>query len=342
MAMLPILARCLSLVLVLGACTAPDTRKETGESSLADPRASLAPEAARSLTERIAPGEDRTPGSWPGDRQVAVALTFDLDAELVWLSQPDAATPAELSRGRFGVRAGLPRVLDLLDRHEVPATFFMAALILELHPGAVEAIRSRGRHEIGYHGYGHERVRTLTEEQERAALRRGLALFDERGLRPRIFRSPSWNFSPHTLSLLQEHGFRFDSSLMADDRPYEILAGGEPSGIIELPVDWSLDDWPYFQLDWSVPGMGLRDPEDVLGTWIAEFEGIRADGGLFTLTLHPQVIGRWSRLRALERLVEHIKSGGDAWFATLGAAGEHVLEMEDQREAAQAAARRGS
>jgi peptidoglycan-N-acetylglucosamine deacetylase len=290
-----------------------------------DPRARLVPEEARKLISQVRPGKKLLPTVWPGGKKVAVALTFDLDAELIWMEYPDQTSPSSLSRGRYGPRTGLGRILELLERRNIAATFFLPALIFELYPEAVAAIRASGRHEIGYHGYAHEDIRTLTEEEERDAMRRGLALFQKAGLRPSIFRSASWNFSPSTLRLLRELGFRFDSSLMADDAPYELLADTIPTGIIELPVDWSLDDWPYFQLEWGLPLPGLRNPDEVFEIWKEEFDGIRSEGGVLTLTMHPQVIGRWSRLRMMERFIDYTESN-DAWFTTLGEIGEYVVQ----------------
>jgi peptidoglycan/xylan/chitin deacetylase (PgdA/CDA1 family) len=305
-----------SILLSITICTAQEYAP--------DPRWNVTVEKARQIISQVQPGPNVTPKSWPEGKRVAVALTFDLDAELVWMDDPENVSPAELSRGRYGPRAGLSRILALLDRRNIPATFFMPALIVKMHPEAIAAIRKNKRHEIGFHGYGHESVGTLSEQQERQAMQQALQIFKEAGIAPRVYRSPSWDFSSSTLQLLQEFGFRFDSSLMGDDRPYEILAGTQPTGIIELPVDWSLDDWPYFQLEWEVPLPGLRTPGEVLEIWKDEFDGIRSEGGAFILTMHPQVIGRWSRLRMLERLLDHINASGEVWYATLGEIGEHL------------------
>ncbi len=310
-------ARVTLLLVAAGVCSAQE--------NIPDPRAGLAPMEARGIISQIQPGKRLLPTVWPAGKKVAVAFTFDLDAELIWMEYPDETSPSSLSRGRYGPSTGLGRILDILDRRNIAATFFLPALILELYPEAVAAIRASGRHEIGYHGYAHEDVRTLTEDEERDAMQRGMALFEKAGLHPTVFRSASWNFSPSTLRLLHELGFRFDSSLMADDAPYELLADTIPTGVIELPVDWSLDDWPYFQLEWGLPLPGLRNPNDVLEIWKDEFDGIRSEGGVFTLTLHPQVIGRWSRIRALEKLIEYIEAN-DAWVTTVGEIGDYVVQ----------------
>jgi peptidoglycan/xylan/chitin deacetylase (PgdA/CDA1 family) len=314
------LSPCIAVTLLLVAADVCSAQEVTP-----DPRATLTPAEAREIISQIGQGKRLLPTVWPDGKKVAVALTFDLDAELIWMEYPDETSPSSLSRGRYGPRTGLGRILDLLDRRDIAATFFLPALMLDLYPDAAAAIRASGKHEIGYHGYGHEDVRTLTEDEERDAMQRGLALFEKAGLHPTMFRSASWNFSPSTLRLLRELGFRFDSSLMADDAPYELLADTLSTGIIELPVDWSLDDWPYFQLEWGLPLPGLRNPNEVLEIWKDEFDGIRSEGGVFTLTLHPQVIGRWSRIRALEKLIEYMEAN-DAWVTTLGEIGDYVVQ----------------
>jgi peptidoglycan/xylan/chitin deacetylase (PgdA/CDA1 family)/Iap family predicted aminopeptidase len=283
-----------------------------------DPRAALEIDQARRIIAGVEPGRDLTPMTWPTKKRVAVGLTFDLDAELAWMADPAQASPDDLSRGRYGPRAGLPRILALLERHGIPATFFLPALQLELHPEAVASIRSHPGHEIGFHGYAHEGVTTLSAAEERRAMSKGLDLFRKADIEPGAYRSPSWEFSTATLGLLREFGFNVDSSLMGDDRPYEILSHGEPTGIVELPIDWSLDDWVHFQIDWDYPLQATRDPAQVLAIWKGEFDAIRQEGGVFVLTMHPQVIGRPGRIAMLEQLIEHIESGGDAWFASLG------------------------
>lgn len=301
-----------SLLLLL-VCVSP----VSGQEDSPDPRWNLSPEKAARLAHSVRPGRDLTPDSWPEGKKVAVALTFDLDAELVWMDDPDNTSPSDLSRGHYGPEAGLQRILNLLRSRRIPATFFMAAMILKLHPESIELIRKETQHEIGFHGYAHESVGTLTEEQEREAMQKGLEMFRSIGLRPKIYRSPSWDFSPNTLKLIKEFGFQVDSSLMGSDRPYEIYASDQPTGIVELPVDWAMDDWPYFQFEWDASGTGLRSPDDVLKIWIEEFEGARSEGGVFMLTMHPQVIGRWSRIRMLGKLIDHINISGDAWYATV-------------------------
>jgi peptidoglycan/xylan/chitin deacetylase (PgdA/CDA1 family) len=260
-------------------------------------------------------GRDLTPPAWPGNARVAVALSFDLDDESTSL-RDGQTSPGELSRGQYGARAGLPRVLALLRRHQIPATFFVPAVIAGLEPAAMRAIVGAG-HEVGVHGWIHERNSLLSEDEERELMGRAIATLERvTGRRPVGIRTPSWDFSPHTLALLREHGLSYDSSLMADDRPYEILAAGRPTGIVELPVEWILDDYPYFGFSRYEPIRPHIAPDDVLAIWKAEFDLAYTEGALFVLTMHPHIIGHRSRIGVLERLLEHMKARGGAWFAT--------------------------
>ncbi len=309
-------------------CAKPDL--STSSPHEVDPRWNLPPAVAKKLVDRVQMGTDLTPTGWPDGKRVAVILTFDVDAELAWMTQPEETSLSALSRGRFGIRAGLPRILELLERKGIRATFFLPALIVELYPEAIDAIRAEADHEIGLHGYAHESIRSLSQSQERDALKRAVEIFRKADLMPRSYRSPSWDFTPSTATMLREFGFEFDSSLMADDRPHELLAGTTPTGIIEFPVDWSLDDWPYFQLEWATPWPGLREPNEVFEIWKEEFEGIRNHGGVLVLTMHPQVIGHWHRLRMLERLLDHMQANNDVWFATLSEIGDHIQRSRSQ------------
>ncbi|MDX1480643.1 MAG: polysaccharide deacetylase [Woeseiaceae bacterium] len=281
------------------------------------PRWQKAPDEIRCAVTGIRAGRDLTPPSWPGAARVAVALSFDVDTELVWLEDTDEESPSTMSRGEYGARIGLPRVLALLAKHDVPATFFVPAMSMELHPGIVPMIRADDRHEIGFHSYAHENPLELTAAEERAAYEKGLAIFERHvGERPRGFRSAAWDMTPATVDVIRSLGFVYDSSLMADDRPYELVADGAATGLVELPVEWILDDWPYFQLDWSYGQVSLRNADDVYSIWRDEFDGAYEEGSLFLLTMHPQVIGHRYRMRMLGRLIEHIKSKPGVWFAT--------------------------
>jgi peptidoglycan/xylan/chitin deacetylase (PgdA/CDA1 family) len=254
---------------------------------------------------------------WPGGAEVAVSLTFDVDAEAGWLGGGEAFARrlSTLSEGRFGVVRGLPRILEILDRTKLKATFYVPGDTAERHTDALLEVVEAG-HEIGHHGYLHLQSDEVFAAAQREEIERGLAALQERlGVVPRGYRSPSWELTPETFALLVEHGFAYDSSCMGDDRPY-VEAWGELR-ILELPVHWSLDDWPH--LHWR-PGRGdaFTAPEAFLATWLAEFDSALADRRHVTFTMHPEVIGRGHRAALLERLIGAMRERGEVWFATHG------------------------
>lgn len=269
---------------------------------------------------RVRAGRSLQPARWPNGARVAVLLSFDVDNETIWLrfGQP---TVGELSQGEYGARVGLGRVVDLLDRYGIPATFFIPAVSLRLNPGMADLIKRSGRHEFGVHGWIHEMNQQLAGAEERGLVTRAVdELTRMVGERPVGYRAPSWNFSDSTLSIVRDLGFLYDSSLMADDRPYELVANGEPTGIVELPVQWILDDAPLL----DPRGERYSPPRELLQVWIDEFDRAYEEGTMFVLTMHPHVIGHRSRIVALEALVAHIRAKPDVWFGTHRAAAEYV------------------
>lgn len=287
-------------------------------------------EQVQAVTNCVQAGEDLTPAHWPDGAQVAVALSFDFDAETGWLRRGQRS-PASMARGAYGARVGIPRILGLLDRYDLPATFFIPAVAGQLHPRAVDAILAQGRHEVGVHGWIHELAQDLTGEQERELLERAFNFWKERiGRPPAGIRTPSWDFTPRTLGIIRELGFVYDSSLMADDRPYELIAAGGPTGIVELPVEWLLDDHPYFQIDSAQGSRPYIHPDAVYRIWQDEFEVAYREKTLFLLTMHPQVIGHRSRLSMLERLIERLLGRHRVWFATHEAVARYALEKRQK------------
>jgi peptidoglycan-N-acetylglucosamine deacetylase len=250
---------------------------------------------------------------WPGGAQVAVALTFDVDGETPWLGEGDGRRLTLLSQGAFGPQRGLARVLELLASREVPATFYIPGRTADEHPGAVAAIMAAG-HEVAHHGYLHLGTEDLDPAAQRAEMEQGLAALDRHGVRPAGYRSPGWELTPETLALLGEYGFAYESSLMADDRPYWVRTGTGQS-VLELPGHWSLCDWPYF--GWTPYHGGLlADSQAVERIWLEEFESARADRRVVTYTMHPEAIGRGYLSRMLDRLVGAMEERGGTWFAT--------------------------
>jgi peptidoglycan/xylan/chitin deacetylase (PgdA/CDA1 family) len=265
--------------------------------------------------EAVRAGRRLLPASWPHGARAAVALSFDSDHETIPL-RDGHTSPGLLAAGEYGSRAAAPRILDLLARHAIPATFFMPAVSALLHPDEARGYVTAG-HEIGVHGWIHERNTHLAATDEKDLMQRALDTLTEiTGSRPTGIRTPSWDFSENTLPTILELGFRYDSSLMADDDPYEVLAHGKPTGLIEIPVDWIRDDAPYFTMDRFGSSRPYTRPRDVLEIWVDEFDEAYRAGGVFQLTMHPHVIGHRSRLVILRELLDHIVAHQDIWFAT--------------------------
>jgi peptidoglycan/xylan/chitin deacetylase (PgdA/CDA1 family) len=253
---------------------------------------------------------------WPEGAEAAVSLTFDVDAESYWLAEgPEyAGRLTTLSEARYGVDRGLPRLLGLLADEGIRATFYVPGDTAARHPGAVRELVLAG-HEVGHHGHLHLRSDRVDARRQREEVERGLDALAGVGARPEGYRSPSWELTPETLALLLEHGFAWDSSCMGDDRPY--LEEHDGLAILELPVHWSLDDWPFF--GWTPDAGGqLADPGLVAAAWLEEIASACAERRHLTLTMHPEVIGRPHRLAALRRLLRDARATGRLWFAAHG------------------------
>ena len=272
----------------------------------------------QSVVGKIRAGRDLTPKPWPHGARVAVALSFDFDAESGFLvSGNDSAQP--LSRGEYGPRVGVPRILQMAEKYKTPLTFFIPAVDGQLHPDAVDAIlKSPLKHEIGIHGWVHEPISQLKPGEERELTTRAFEWWTQRlGHKPAGIRTPSWDFTGDTLAIIRDLGFAYDSSLMADDRPYEIVAEGKPTGLVELPVEWILDDYAYYSYDRRSEAYNRVGDSDVYEIYKGEFDRAYEEETLFLLTMHPFVTGHRSRLAALDRLVAYMQSKPGVWFGTL-------------------------
>jgi len=279
----------------------------------------------RGAVERVRAGRSLAPRTWPGGARIAVALSFDFDNETPSL-RDNQTSPSLMSNGQYGARAGLPRVLSLLDDYDVPASFFIPAVSALLYPEEVKRIVEAG-HEIGVHGWIHERNSGLEKRDEKALLEKAIETLTKlTGKKPSGIRTPSWDYSPHTLEIIEELGLLYDSSLMADDSPYELVVSGRPTGIVELPVEWILDDAPYFNMSRFGNLRPHTTPDEVFTIWRAEFDRAYEEGGMFLLTNHPHIIGHRSRIEMLERLVQHIRRHPGVWFATHEQIARYVKE----------------
>jgi peptidoglycan-N-acetylglucosamine deacetylase len=254
--------------------------------------------------------------------QSTVCLSFDFDAMSVWLAY-DRPTPAMLARGEFGARVGVPRILELLRSHDLDATFFVPGHTVESFPAETASILEAG-HEVGHHSYAHIDPSEQSPDEERADMERAWAALEGIGVTPLGFRSPSADMSDATLGLIEEHGFLYDSSLMADDyRPFRPRIGdqvargvplerGREARFWELPISFELDDWVHFQFNFDPYRRGGTPPRLVREIWEAEFDWMHAnvDDGVLVVTMHPQVIGRGSRIAMLDEFIRHCGESG--------------------------------
>lgn len=265
---------------------------------------------------------------WPDAKRCAVAFSIDFDGETPYLWRSRHTKPntlGELEQRAFGPRQGIYRILELLNHLDIRASFFIPGVIAEKYAAAVEAIDKAG-HEIGLHGYLHERVDELDWGQVEESIIRGKqALEKVIGPRTMGFRSPSWEMTPQTFELLQRHGIPYDSSMMGYDHPYWI------EGLPEVPVQWLLDDAIFYRYTGGGAGNPPLNPNTVMDTWQQEFEGIKRYGGLFLMTVHCWISGRGSRIIALERLLSKLKKDPEVWWATCGEiAGHHAKQHTGQ------------
>jgi peptidoglycan/xylan/chitin deacetylase (PgdA/CDA1 family) len=253
---------------------------------------------------------------WPKGRRSAVVLSFDFDAESGFLfREPEKAkrSLADLEERRFGPRVGVDRILRLLDRLKLRATFFIPGWTVVNHLAPSQRIRDAG-HEIGAHGNVHEAVAFLDEAQEKRVLQEQLAILkDQLGVVPAGYRSPSWDVNVWTPALLKTHGFRYDSSLMGNDVPYALDTPAGP--LTEIPVQWIMDDAPLFRHVYGATN-AIADPGRVLQMWSKEFAAMHRENGCFVLTCHPFISGRASRVQLIEDLVRFMRRQPGVWFTT--------------------------
>ncbi len=279
------------------------------------PGTKLSIDELRAQMFHVSAGRRLKPKAWPTDARVAVALSFDVDNASATLAR-GTLNYEVISRGEYGAVDGLPRILRLLERHAVPSSFFIPAVSAALHPQMIKDIMASPlKHEIGVHGWIHELLPAVNDEKEAQRLLNQAIddLTKATGSRPVGYRAPSWQFSRWTPGQIKAAGFLYDSSLMASDDAYEILIDGAPSGVVELPIERILDDFPYFggNADGSMPSPGA-----VLEVFQSEFDVAHEEGGLYVLTMHPHIMGHRSRVAILDRLIRHMKAKGGVWFAT--------------------------
>jgi peptidoglycan/xylan/chitin deacetylase (PgdA/CDA1 family) len=300
-----------------GAVAAARRRPGTGAATGA---AALEPwqwpdERWRRVVNQVRAGRRLRPAGWPEGARCAVALSFDSDHETNEL-RDGGKSIGRLSWGQYGSRVGVPRILDLLARHGVRASFYVPAVSALLYPDEQRRIVAEG-HEIGIHGWIHELNSVLPYEAERDLMRRAADTLERvSGVRPVGLRTPSWDFSPHTLRIEKEMGLRYDSSLMADEDCYELLLDGAPSGVVELPVEWVRDDAVYFMMHRFQSLRPHTPPAAVLDIFRRELDAAYDEGGVFQVTMHPHIIGYRSRIWIVDELIRHARSRPGVWFGT--------------------------
>ena len=269
----------------------------------------------RGLVNQVRAGRPLRPAAWKDGARCAVAFSFDSDHETNEL-RDGGKSIGRMAWGEYGARVGVPRILAMLKKHDVSATFYVPAVAALLHPDEQRRVVVEG-HEIGIHGWIHELNSVLPYAVERDLMFRATDTLEQiTGVRPVGLRTPSWDFSSSTLKIEKELGLLYDSSLMADEDCYELMLEGEPSGVIELPVEWVRDDAVYFMMNRFQSLRPHTPPTDVFDIFRRELDAAWEDGGVFQLTMHPHISGYRSRIWILEELIRHAKAKGDVWFAT--------------------------
>ena len=225
--------------------------------------------------------------------EAALCVTVDVDGEA---GLPDGRSLSARSERLYGVGRGLERVLDALAEFDAAATFYVPGITAARHPDEIRSVAARD-HEIGHHGHTHRSPAALPAAEQRTELQEGLVALAALGIEPRGYRAPAWELTEATLALLPEHGFAYDSSLMADDRPYEL----GPS-LFELPVHWTLDDVPFFATE---PGN-----DALVRVWRREIDLALDERRPVTVTLHPEILGRPHRIDLLRGVLDHAAARG--------------------------------
>jgi peptidoglycan-N-acetylglucosamine deacetylase len=266
-----------------------------------------------------------------------VCLTFDFDAISGFISRGQTS-PSWISRGEFGPRVGMPRLVSLFEKYGIKTTWFIPGHTIETYRKQCERVLKAG-HEIAHHGWTHRPPAELTAEQEEGELvRANESIRKLTGKKARGYRSPSWDLSPHSVRLMLKHGFQYDSSLMGDDyQPYYCRQGdkiellkpakfGKETKLVEMPIQWCADDSPHFEFVRTATTIrqGLMNANAVLENWVDDYLYMKqtTDWGVMTYTCHPFIIGRGHRIMMLERLIRKCADNGAVFMAMEDAVAE--------------------
>ena len=312
-----------SCMLILSA-TASAQRPAAPESAQGAPAITIdsTEEQIKSAVAAVRAGKKLTPKKWPNNARVVVCFTVDVDNETLMRANP---LPGPVSTGEYGATTAIPRILAVLDREQVPATFFMPAMSAILHPEMIPAIQKSHRNEIGVHGWVHESWPRIPDAavEERLLNQSIDYLTKVTGKRPVGVRAPGSDLSLHSLDLLKKAGFLYDSSLMAMDEVYEINSNGHPTGMIEIPVSNVLNDFKYYGGDTSG---SLPSPDGLFQIYKGEFDKAYQEGSMVNVMLHPHVSGHRSRIAQVEKFISYMKTKQGVWFATMGQVATYVKQ----------------
>jgi peptidoglycan/xylan/chitin deacetylase (PgdA/CDA1 family) len=280
-------------------------------------------EQIRKTAHHVRAGRKLTPKTWPDGARVAVCLSVDPDNFSITLNAGNT-NPVAISSGEYGALDGLPRLLRLFDKHHIPVSFYIPAVAAMMHPEMIQEINERKHHEVAIHGWIHENPMTLDDPvEEWRLISQAMDLLEKQwGRRPVGNRNPSWTMSTHTIGLLKKAGVLYDSSLQAMDEPHEILLDGQPTGLIELPVNWIIDDSPMYGASGDFPS-----PRMIMQTFKDDFDVAYKEGSLFMLTMHPHITGQRSRIGQLDDLILYMKSRPGVWFATAEEIAKYIKQQ---------------
>jgi peptidoglycan/xylan/chitin deacetylase (PgdA/CDA1 family) len=265
--------------------------------------------------------ERRVP--WPDEIQCPVALDFHVDAEslLVAIDPQNATRPITLSQGTYGPRVGVTRILALLRKYGITGSFCIPAITAERHPYVVEEILEDG-HFIGLHGYTHRRPDALSREEEEEEMAKSIEILERlTGQKMRGYSSPAGEYSPNTIEIMRKHGLEFGADGFDDDVPYYMQVDGEPTGLLQIPLSWTLDDAPLYWFNLLPPlyfGGPYAEPSRVYELWTTEFDAIWEEGACYRLVNHPFLSGRGVRVKTLERVIQYMMGFPRVKFVTLG------------------------
>lgn len=262
---------------------------------------------------------------WPDNKVAAICLTWDVDDETPFYSQHIGSWInglSELEQRSYGIRRGIPLIVNMLERHKIPGAFYIPAYNALNHPELIPFLQDKG-YEIGCHGYMHEPLEKLTYTQEKEILKRSLNILEEQvGQKILGYRAPAWELNRWTPTLLKEFDFLYDSSLMGDIYPYRVIT--DQGSLLEIPIHWNLDDVEYWGHTKTTRHKSISSPATVLQIWSRELRGIYEAGGIFILTLHPHVSGRPGFMTVIDQFVSEAQNLPDLWWATPGQIALHL------------------